>query len=437
MRALPHNEEIEKELLGMVFIKNDILVDLITDLVPTDFYNSINEILYSKMIAMYQRNISIDLNTLVIGLGDHLKDIGGITFLASLIATASSTSQHKAYITILKELSNKRKVIEGCNKALDDIYGEDANSSDIINKLESNFINLQSTEREGMTTIENALQDTVTNYERIFNNGGAMEGITTGYKQIDRATGGFVRGDLMLIAARPSIGKTALVLNMINNIPKGDNTAIFEMEMTKDKICTRLLAAKAILNSKDLARAVDFDKNSNLIMQKCNEISIKENLFIDDRCGLTISQIRAEAKKIKIKHGLDVIVIDHIGKIQPDNLKASRNDQLGQVSQGLKILAKELNVCVVALSQLSRKCEDRSDKNPQLADLRDSGNLEQDADSILLLFRDDYYAEREQRDSEAPGVLEVMIAKNRDGEVGLIRLNYNTKFQYISEILNN
>lgn len=205
--------------------------------------------------------------------------------------------------------------------------------------------------------------------------------------------------------------------------------------MSKEKIGVRLLAAKALKNSQKLSRGAIEEKDFELLSMKCNEISKKDNLYLNCKAGLTLSEIRSEAKKVKLKYGLDILIVDHIGKIKPDNLKASRNDQIGQISEGLKTLAKDLDICVIALSQLSRACETRNDKHPQLSDLRDSGNLEQDADTIIFLYRDDYYAEREGRESKKPDILELMIAKNRDGEVGMLELIYKTECQHISEPL--
>jgi replicative DNA helicase len=436
MQPLPHNEQIEKELLGMVFIKNDILINLITTLTEDDFYNSTNTIIYSEMVNMYKRNIPIDMVTFSNSLGERLKAIGGITFLTQLIGCTSTTTQHNYYIKVIKELSDKRKAIRGCQEFLLDINKPENETHDLINRLENSFINLGTTDREGTVDAENLMQSTVTAIEEGQKNGGQITGITTGFKKLDENINGLMKDDLIIIAARPSIGKTALILNIINNIPKGHNVALFEMEMSKEKIGIRILASNTLRNSTDLSKGNVPDKDMLFIINTAGKFSEKNNLFLNCRAGLTLQEIRSEAKKIKIKNGLDVLVVDHIGKIIPDNLKATRNDQIGQISEGLKDIAKELHVCVVALSQLSRKCEERSDKHPMLSDLRDSGNIEQDADTVLLLYRDDYYAARESRDSKKLGILEIMIAKNRDGRAGLIELIYNTNYQKITEKYN-
>jgi len=289
-------------------------------------------------------------------------------------------------------------------------------------------------DQEGTVNSEQLMETTLNAIEKGYNEGGKITGISTGYNNLDSAMNGLVKQDLILIAARPSMGKTALIANILSNIPKESKILMHELEMSKEKIGIRLLAAKSLRNPQDLARGNINDNDFEILGKKCNEISAKDNLYLNCKAGLTFGEIRAEAKKIKLQHGLDILIVDNIGKIKPDNIKASRNDQLGQISEGLKSLAKDLDICVVALSQLSRACESRPDKHPQLSDLRDSGNLEQDADTILFIYRDDYYAERENRESKKPGVMEIMVAKNRDGECGALELAYITKYQLITTI---
>lgn len=433
-KSLPNNIEAEISLIAGIFINNDILIDTIGVIKPSDFYYKPHEIIYSKLIELYKRNIPIDLITFANSINkDLLASIGGLTYLSKVIGSQFSVSNYKAYIKVIKDLSNKRTIIQGCQEAIDNALNEEVETRNIITKLENKIPTLD--EFEGNTTIDTAqlMNETINSIEEGFKNGGKIIGVTTGYAPIDKATNGLIKGDLLVIAARPSMGKTALIMNMLNRLPKENKAILFEMEMSEEKLGIRMLAPKVLLNPQNLSRGQIGDNDFESIIKKSNEISLKNNVFINCKSTLSISDIKSEAKKVKLQHGLDVIFIDHIGKIRPDNLRATRNDQIGQISEGLKNIAKDLNVCVVALSQLNRAVEQRSDKRPVLSDLRDSGNIEQDADEILLLYRDDYYAERENRKSKSPGVLEIMVAKNRDGEVGLIKLSYNTKYQFISE----
>lgn len=433
-KPLPSNIPAEKELLSMIFLKNDLMTELITQLKPTDLYSSTHIMIYNKLMQMYSNNIPIDMSTLSNSLSQEAKEsIGGITYIAELATTAVSTTKFKFLLKLVKDLSNRRQIIRSCINAISEAYIKDNEPKTVIDTLETSFINMNDYDQEGTVNSEQLMETTLNAIEKGYNEGGKITGISTGYKNLDSAMNGLVKQDLILIAARPSMGKTALIANILSNVPKESKILMHELEMSKEKIGIRLLAAKSLRNPQDLARGNINDKDFEILGKKCNEISLKDNLYLNCKAGLTFGEIRAEAKKIKLKFGLDILVVDHIGKIKPDNFKASRNDQLGQISEGLKSLAKDLDICVVALSQLSRACESRPDKHPQLSDLRDSGNLEQDADTILFLYRDDYYAEREDRESKKPNILEIMVSKNRDGQCGMMELYYKTEYQLIIE----
>lgn len=433
-KPLPQNMEAEKQFLSMLFIKNDIVADIINYIKPNDFYKTSHMMIYEKIIQMYSNNIPIDVITFTNSISkEQLSSIGGITYLSEIQTTAMTTAQYKTYAHMIKKLSDQRNIIKNCMEAVATAFENNSDPKLIIDKLESSFVNMNEYSQEGTVNAGELMDSTINMIEENYKNGGQITGISTGYFPIDRATNGFVKGDLLIIAARPSMGKTALTMNMINNIDKKYTAMLFELEMSKEKLGVRMLAPKALKNSTQLARGQIKDEDFGIITAKAGEIANKNNFFLNCKSGLSLMEIRAEAKKIKIKHGLDIIFIDHIGKVRPDNLKASRNDQIGQITEGLKNMAKELDVCVVALSQLSREVEHRADKRPQLSDLRDSGNIEQDADEILFLYRDDYYAEREDRESKNPGIMEILVAKNRDGEVGMIELVYQTEYQIITE----
>ncbi|RXI60144.1 replicative DNA helicase [Clostridium tetani] len=434
-QPLPNDKIVEITFLSNIFNKNDIMVEAIGTLKPIDFYYKPNEIIFSKMLELYTKNIPLDVITLSNNIDrELLKSIGGVTYLSEVMTYASNTANYKTYIKLIKDLSDKRQIIISCQDALSEALESNTDTKQIINKLENTFININKEEEQESTVNSSELMEsTVIAIEEGYKRGGVIPGITTGYIPLDNATNGFNKEDLFVIAARPSMGKTALTLNILNKLPQQYNAMLFELEMSKEKLGMRLLAPKILRNSRDLARGKVNDKDFEVIIRKCSEIAAKNNIFINTKPNLSINEIRAEAKKVKIKYGLDIIFVDHIGKIRPDNTKSSRNDQIGQICNGLKAIAKELNVCVVILSQLNRACEQRYNKRPMLSDLRDSGNIEQDADQIIFLYRDDYYAEREGRESSKPEIMEILIAKNRDGEAGIIELYYNTEYQIITE----
>jgi len=433
-KALPSCIEAEKALISCIFLNNDIVAEIIDQLQDDDFYYTGNKVIYKKALELYKKNIPIDILTVSKSMDQGLlRSIGGITYLTEIAASEFKAANYKTYKRMIKEAANKRRLIEACNEALNRAYSDETEVKTIVSIIQDSITSMSLSERNKTINAAEFMEKTLNCIEQNYNNGGNITGISTGYYPIDKATNGFLKGDLMVIAARPSMGKTALILNMLIRLTEDKKGCIFEMEMSEEKLGVRMLAAKTVLECQSLGRGQIKENDFSRLLSKCNEMAEKDNIFINCKSCMTVNEIRAEVKKLKIKQGLDVIFIDHLGKIKPDNIRATRNDQVGQITEGLKNLAKDLNVCVVVLSQLSRGCEARHDKRPMLSDLRDSGNIEQDADQVLLLYRDDYYAEREHRVSLKPGILDVMVAKNRDGEVGLIDLSYNTKYQIITE----
>lgn len=435
--APPSDVRAEQEVLSTIFSNNESIYEIIGYLSHKDFHSTQHQIIYKTMLDMQMKDIPIDVVTLSSSLGkDKVQSVGGITYLAQLSNSGLRTTNIKTYADIVKTLSQKREIIQSCSEALREIHETDPQV--VIDKLENKFMSFTSDREEEKTiSLPELMEMTLNNVEENYKSGGKINGIPTGYRKLDNAINGLVKKDLVLIAARPSMGKTALTMNIIGNIPKEYNVMLFELEMSAEKIGYRLTAQQALLNATELSRGKLKENDFGVIAKKASIMADKNNFYLNCKSSMSIAQIRAEAKKIKIKYGLDVIFVDHIGKIRPDNPKASRNDQIGQISEGLKALAKDLDVCVVALSQLNRECEKGADKHPMLSHLRDSGNLEQDADTIMFLYRDDYYAEREDRDSKSPGTIEVMVAKNRDGEVGKLELYFKPEYQLVTELSSN
>ena len=433
-KPLPNNKAIEIALIANIFLNNDIIADCIGSLKESDFYYKSHKIIYSKLLGLYKKSIPIDLLIFINSISEEiLKSIGGITHLTEIIGSEVSAANYTEYIKTIKNLSIKREVIKSCNEAVTMAYREETDIRGVIDTLETKILNTSDINEEKTVNLEELMSTTINLIENGYKNGGQLLGTTTGYRLIDNAINGFVKGDLLIIAARPSMGKTALSMEMLNKLPPEKKGLIFEMEMPKGKLGIRMLAPRTYINPQNLSKGIIKDTDFNVILKEAGEIVFKNNVFINCRTRLSVAEIRAEAKKIKIQNGLDVVFIDHIGKVRPDNPKATKNDQIGQISEGFKNMAMDLDICCVVLSQLNREVEKRTDKHPIMSDLRDSGCIEQDADEILMLYRDDYYAEREGRISKRPGLLEVLVAKNRDGIVGAIKLYYNTNYQIISD----
>lgn len=430
-KPLPNNLQAESDLIGNLVIDNKKIIDVISMLTPEDFYNGVNQIIYKAICDMYKNDTPIDITTLAAHLGEEgLRSIGGITKLSELVGSTLSGNV-KTYAEIIKKLSIQREIIKSCSNAIEAAYSEQ-DPDEILSTLESKFVKT-TVNKEKTYSIEEVLTDTVLSIENNYQNGGKIAGISTGYRKIDNAINGLVKGDLLIVAARPSMGKTAFILNIAKNVDRKNKVAIFEMEMSKEKIGARLLACKAGINATDLPRgkinANDFTK----LVSVSNHYVAKDNIYINTDSSLSIYDIKTECKRLKLKYGLDIVIVDHLGYIKPTNPKMQRVQQVGEITKIAKAIAKELDVSVVLLSQLSRAVEQRQDKHPQLSDLRDSGNIEEDADTVLFLYRDDYYAEREKREKKAPDTIEVGIGKNRDGEVGWLTLKFLKEYQLITE----
>lgn len=432
IKKLPSNLQVEEDLVGYLIKDSKRIIDVIDILKPSDFYGVLSRTLYESICKMYKKDIPIDLTTVLENIGvEKIKSIGGITKVSQIVSQAFG-SNVQAYAKIIKKLSTKRQIIISCTKAIEEAYTEQQEPIGIINKLESSFIDT-GIDKEGTYTIGEVLLDTVNTVEANFRNGGKITGVSTGYKKLDNAINGLVKKDLIILAARPSMGKTAMMLNIAKNIDRQNKVAIFELEMSKEKLGNRLLSAKTAIDSKNLSRGKIKEGDFERILAASSNYEAKNNIFINTNSSMSILDIKTECKRLKLKYGLDVIFIDHLGYLKPITPNAPRVQQVGDITKQAKAIAKELDVCVVLLSQLSRAVEQRQDKHPQLSDLRDSGNIEEDTDTVLFLYRDDYYAEREQRESQKPGVVQVAVAKNRDGEAGWLDLNFLGEYQLIVE----
>lgn len=425
------SKEAEMTLLGDIFQNNMIMAETVGALDQTDFTYKQHALIYNAMLEMFKKNTEINWITLATHLGDEkLKAVGGTTYLTQITEAPASPTTYREYIRIIKTMSHKRRLAAILEEANEMVTSEQ-DPEEVIQFLQNQFMKNRSTRRKELTPISVALEKIFIDIADRTENGNKIGGMSTGFNTLDNTIGGLNKGDLVVIAGRPSMGKTAFTLNLINGIPAEHNTGLFELEMSDSKIAYRLVSEKSRVGLKRLSREKLSDRELGRVSCAYGEINTKGNVFLDDSENLTLAEIAAKAKTAKIKYGLDIIIIDHIGKIRPENPRATRNDQVGAISNGLKNIAKELDVCVIVLSQLNREVEKRSGNVPTLADLRDSGNIEQDADIIMLLYREDYY--KEQVDLSQPSTLEVIIDKNRDGETGSIYFNYYLNTQLIEE----
>lgn len=431
-KTLPANVEAENEVLSSILKDNSGINEVIDELEPNDFYKTYNNKLFEAMVKLNSKNIAIDPITIIDFIGkDNVDQIGGVTYISELLASGLRNVSLKKYAQIIKDKSNRRKLIKASQELIEKAYQEDEEVTDIVNSVQDKLLETTKIQDNMIYTDEKLMIKTIEAIEKRYQDGGAIPGMRTGLRLLDNAINGMSKGELTIIAARPSMGKTVFALNLTDGLAKnGYKSSLFEMEMTAESLGMRRLAAIGYMDATFLKRGKLQDKDFETILRKSNELASRNNVFTDCSVNLSIQDIRARAKRIKQQHGLDVIVIDHLTLMKMP--KADRRDlQVGEITMGLKNLAKELDVAVILLSQLSRSVEQRTDKRPMLSDLRDSGSIEQDADTIMFLYRDEYY----NKETDKKGVLEVILAKQRDGATGTLNFFYKPEYQLVTEFM--
>lgn len=421
-RIPPHSVESEQSILGSIILDKDAIITVAETINPSDFYKEAHKIIYESMLKLNSNNEPIDLITLIEKLRKegHLDNIGGISYLTSLSTIVPTTSNVKYYANIVKEKSVMRQLIKASNEIINLGYDASTDVQEILDKAEKNIFDI-SQEKSGddIQPINLVLQDTFDMIERLCTQKSDVTGITTGFADLNKKINGLQRTDLILLAARPAMGKTAFSLNLVQNAAlKGDaSVAVFSLEMSKEQLVQRILSAQSNVELSKIKTGTLGESDWPRIIDAMAVLS-EANIFIDDTPGIKISEIRSKCRRLKIEKGLDLIMIDYLQLMEGEGKNENRQQEIAKISRSLKILAKELDCPVVALSQLSRSPELRKDHRPILSDLRESGSIEQDADIVMFLYRDEYYHE----DSEKKNIGEVIVAKNRHGETGNVEL---------------
>ena len=421
-RIPPHSVESEQSILGSIILDKDAIITVAETINPSDFYKEAHKIIYESMLKLNSNNEPIDLITLIEELRKegHLDNIGGISYLTSLSTIVPTTSNVKYYANIVKEKSVMRQLIKASNEIINLGYDASTDVQEILDKAEKNIFDI-SQEKSGddIQPINLVLQDTFDMIERLCTQKSDVTGITTGFADLNKKINGLQRTDLILLAARPAMGKTAFSLNLVQNAAlKGNaSVAVFSLEMSKEQLVQRILSAQSNVELSKIKTGTLGESDWPRIIDAMAVLS-EANIFIDDTPGIKISEIRSKCRRLKIEKGLDLIMIDYLQLMEGEGKNENRQQEIAKISRSLKILAKELDCPVVALSQLSRSPELRKDHRPILSDLRESGSIEQDADIVMFLYRDEYYHE----DSEKKNIGEVIVAKNRHGETGNVEL---------------
>lgn len=418
----PHDIEAEQAVIGSMLTDKDAVSNSIEILKEEDFYREDNRIIYSAMLNLYNRAEPIDLITVKSELESMGKfdQVGGFEYLAELPEKVPTTANATKYIKIVEEKSVLRNLIKTANEIIELGYDPTEEVEDIMEGAEKKIFNLmQDKNQKGYTPIKDVLVESFTQLEELYNRKQHITGVPTGFADLDYRTAGLHGSELILIAARPAMGKSAFALNIATNAALRGNTpvAIFSLEMSKEQMVNRILCSESEVDSMKVKNA-DLNSDEWLKLGEASGKLSEMPLYIDDTPGLSSAELRAKCRKAKLEKNIGLVIIDYLQLMESKNKSSSRQQEISEISRSLKILAKELSVPVIALSQLSRATESRTDHRPMLSDLRESGAIEQDADIVMFLHREDYY----NADTDKKNVAEVIIAKNRSGSTGTVEL---------------
>ncbi|MBF4502116.1 replicative DNA helicase [Savagea sp. SN6] len=428
-RIPPHNNEAEQSILGAIFLEPETLITASEIIMPVDFYKVAHQKIFETMLVLNDRGEPIDLVTLTEELkaANELENVGGLSYLGELASTVPTAANIDYYARIVEEKSLLRKLIRVATTIIDDGYTREDEVEEVLAEAERKMMEVSSRKNAGdFKPIADVLVDTFENIERLHNQKGDVTGIPTGFTDLDRITAGFQRNDLIIVAARPSVGKTAFALNVAQNVATKteENVAIFSLEMGADQLVMRMLCAEGNIDAQALRTGDLEDEDWKKLSLAIGTLS-NAGIFIDDSPGVRVNEIRSKCRRLKQEHGLGMIVIDYLQLIMGSGRSGeNRQQEVSEISRSLKALARELEVPVIALSQLSRGVEQRQDKRPMMSDLRESGSIEQDADIVSFLYREDYY----DKETENKNLIEIIIAKQRNGPTGTVTLAFAKEY---------
>ena len=431
-RIPPQSLEAEQSVLGSMLIDKEVIPVVMEILRSDDFYRPDHKEIYDVIIELFDRAQPIDLITVSERLKLHgkLELVGGLEYLTNMATVVPTTANVKHYAKLVEEKALLRKLIKTSSDIVDLGYAAGEEVSYILDKAEQGIFDiLQKRSSQGFVPIKDVLVDTFNKLEELYNNKGHVTGVPTGFSDLDFKTSGLHNSDLILIAARPAMGKTAFALNVAQYAAVHGRVpvAIFSLEMSKEQLVNRMLCSEAMVDSGKMRTGNLEDNDWQKVARALAPLS-EAPIFIDDTPGISITEIRAKCRRLKLEHNLGLVVIDYLQLMQGSRSKSeNRQQEISEISRSLKILAKEINIPVITLSQLSRASETRTDHRPILSDLRESGAIEQDADIVMFLYRDDYY----NPETEKKNIAEVILAKHRNGSTGtveLVWLGQYTKF---------
>jgi len=440
----PQNLEAEEAVLGSILLEQDSIISVMEFLVPDDFYRVAHQLIFAAMIELNQNSEAIDPITVSekIRQKNQIENVGGEANIIELLDKVPTAANVEFYTQIVLEKSTRRKLIKTSTNIVKNAYQEDETIANVLDTAERDILSVsEGRNKAGFIPIRDVLHDAYASLEERSKNNGEVTGIATGYIGLDRMTSGFHADELIILAARPSVGKTAFVLNIAKNVAVNLNetVAIFSLEMGAESLVERIICSHASINAGHLKTGKLTDEEYTQYFVATGVLS-EAPIYIDDTPGIRVSEIRAKCRRLKQeRNNLGLVVIDYLQLIE-GNGKESRQQEVSEISRNLKKLAKELKVPVIALSQLSRGVEQRQDKRPIMSDIRESGSIEQDADIVAFLYRDDYYRQEPDENGHVPEVepnstIEVIIEKNRSGPRGTVELNFMKEFNKFTNLV--
>ena len=436
-RIPPQNVEAEQAVLGAMLLSHDAVIVAMEKLQSQDFYRDVHRIIFEAMEHLHRENKEID----VITLPDELKrmkkldDVGGLEYVLNLPNLVGSAANIEYYANIVAEKALARNLISTCTELTTEAYDGQKETEALLDDAERRILQLSDTKNRGdFASVGAVVEVTLDKITKLYENTAGLTGLPTGFRDLDRMTSGLQPSDLILVAARPSMGKTAFTLNIAQNVGvrQHKTVAFFSLEMSQEQLVQRLLCQIAHIDSQKLRTGqLNSDEEWTRLTDACDKL-YESPIYIDDTPGISVAEMRSKARRLKSEHGLDLIIVDYLQLMQGRNAE-SRQQEISEISRSLKALARELKVPLIALSQLSRSVENRQVKKPMLSDLRESGSLEQDADIVMFLYREDYYDPQTTNQN----ITEVIIAKHRNGPVDTVKLYFKkeyTRFDNLSKM---
>ena len=436
IKSSPQSIEAEKSVLGSMMIDKNVIAQAVEILSAEDFYRDAHKYIFKSIVEMYQRDEPIDEITLLEHLKstDRLEKSGGISYITEIGSSVLTTANVKSYIKIVEDKATLRKLIDSSTKIIESCYNNQDDVEKVIDVAEQKIFDLaEKKSSSDFEPLSDILERGFEQIETLFNNKGEVTGVGSGFKDLEDLTSGFQKGDMILIAARPSMGKTTFALNIAEHaaLREGKSVVIFSLEMSKEQLAYKLLCSEANVDMLKLRTGNLEDKDWENIARASGPLS-SAKIYIDDTAGVSIMEMRSKCRRLKIEYGIDLILIDYL-QLMSGSGEESRQQEVSEISRNIKAIAKEMQCPVIALSQLSRAPEQRADHRPMLSDLRESGSIEQDADLVMFLYRDEYY----NKETEEKNVAECIIAKQRNGPVGNVKLAWIGQFSKFGNLEHN